>query len=294
MNINSFKYCLRDSFVSLRRNFWLAVVTASIIAVSLAILGGFLLLTVNAGQFIRDVEANVEIAVFLQAEADVQLVEQQLQQLSGIESITFISKEDGLADFSASLGDPSLLAGLKGADNPLPDAFLVKTTDASLVSELTEKIRSLPGVEMADYGEELVARLLKLTGWLNKLFVGVSILLALGAVFLIITTIRLSVLARQEEIGIMKYLGASDWYIRFPFLLEGMAMGWIGTLASTAALGLAYSRLAASLQQDAFAFFIRPVTAVEQLVPIFLGLLCLGTLMGGLGSVISVRKYLRV
>ena len=294
MNINSFKYCLRDSFVSLRRNFWLAVVTASIIAVSLAILGGFLLLTVNAGQFIRDVEANVEIAVFLLAEADVQLVEQQLQQLSGIESITFISKEDGLADFSASLGDPSLLAGLKGADNPLPDAFLVKTTDASLVSELTEKIRSLPGVEMADYGEELVARLLKLTGWLNKLFVGVSILLALGAVFLIITTIRLSVLARQEEIGIMKYLGASDWYIRFPFLLEGMAMGWIGTLASPAALGLAYSRLAASLQQDAFAFFIRPVTAVEQLVPIFLGLLCLGTLMGGLGSVISVRKYLRV
>ena len=224
MNINSFKYCLRDSFVSLRRNFWLAVVTASIIAVSLAILGGFLLLTVNAGQFIRDVEANVEIAVFLQAEADVQLVEQQLQQLR-IESITFISKEDGLADFSASLGDPSLLAGLKGADNPLPDAFLVKTTDASLVSELTEKIRSLPGVEMADYGEELVARLLKLTGWLNKLFVGVSILLALGAVFLIITTIRLSVLARQEEIGIMKYLGASDWYIRFPFLLEGMARG---------------------------------------------------------------------
>ena len=83
MNINSFKYCLRDSFVSLRRNFWLAVVTASIIAVSLAILGGFLLLTVNAGQFIRDVEANVEIAVFLLAEADVQLVEQQLQQRSG-------------------------------------------------------------------------------------------------------------------------------------------------------------------------------------------------------------------
>ena len=166
----------------------------------------------------------------------------------------------------------------------MPDAFLVKTTDASLVSELTEKIRSLPGVEMADYGEELVARLLKLTGWLNKLFVGVSILLALGAVFLIITTIRLSVLARQEEIGIMKYLGASDWYIRFPFLLEGMAMGWIGTLASTAALGLAYSRLAASLQQDAFAFFIRPVTAVEQLVPIFLGFVMFRNINGWFGQ----------
>lgn len=251
-------------------------------------------MTVNAGQFIRDVEANVEIGVFLHADADVQAVEKQLQQLTGVESITFVSKDDGLDDFGASLGDPSLLAGLKGAENPLPDAYRVQTTDASLVAALTESIRAIPGVEMADYGEELVGRLLRITSYLNKLFVGVSVLLALGAVFLIVTTIRLSVMARLEEIGIMKYLGASDWYIRFPFMLEGMAMGWVGTIVSTTALGLAYSKLATSLQQDAFAFFIRPVTAMEQLAPIYLGLLLLGTLMGGLGSLISVRKFLRV
>ena len=83
---------------------------------------------------------------------------------------------------------------------------------------------------------------------------GISVLLALGAVFLIVTTIRLSVIARQEEISIMKYLGASDAFIRFPFLLEGMIMGWLGTLASTMALGAVYNKIAAFLQQDALIF----------------------------------------
>ncbi|MCR3921230.1 MAG: permease-like cell division protein FtsX [Firmicutes bacterium] len=294
MNINSLKYCLRQSVVSLKRNFWLAVVTSCIIAVSLAILGGFLLMAVNAGQLIRNVESNVEIGVFLYADADVSAVQKQINSLEGVNSVTFVSKDEGLVTFSNSLGDPALLAGLKGEDNPLPDAYRVKATDTALVAGLAESIRAMPGVEMADYGEELVGRILKITGWLNTLFVGISVLLALGAVFLIVTTIRLSVMARLEEIGIMKYLGASDWYIRFPFLLEGMAMGWVGTLVSTIALGLAYSKLATSLRQDAFAFFIRPVTSVEQLAPIFVGLLLLGTLMGGIGSLISVRKFLRV
>ncbi|NLZ38682.1 MAG: ABC transporter permease [Firmicutes bacterium] len=294
MNFNSLKYCLRQSFVSLKRNIWLALVTSGIIAVSLAILGGFLLLAVNVGQFVTGVEENVEIGVFLQEGAEAKKVGEQLSALAGVESITFVSKEEGLEILAESLGDAILLSGLAGEDNPLPDAYRVKATDVALVAELTEAIRNIPGVELADYGEDLVNRLLKVTSWLNTLLVGISVLLALGAVFLIVTTIRLSVLARSEEIGIMKYLGASDWFIRFPFLLEGISMGWIGALASTAGLAFIYGKLAATLQQDAFAFFLRPVTALEKLLPIFLGLLLLGTLMGGVGSLISIRKYLKV
>ncbi|NLZ94001.1 MAG: ABC transporter permease [Firmicutes bacterium] len=294
MNINSLKYCLRQSTVSLKRNFWLAAVTSAIIAVSLAILGGFLLLAVNVGQFVTSVEENVEIGVFLQADADAEKIGEQLSNLAGVESIAFVSRDEGLNTLAKSLGDEVLLSGLAGEDNPLPDAYRVKVTDVALVSTLTDSIRTIPGVELADYGEELVNRLLKITNWLNTLFVGISILLALGAIFLIVTTIRLSVLARSEEISIMKYLGASDWFIRFPFLLEGVAMGWVGTLFSTASLAFIYRKLAVTLQQDAFAFFLRPVTALDKLLPIFLGLLLLGTLMGGVGSLISIRKYLKV
>ena len=294
MNINSFKYCLRQTFVSLRRNMWLAVVSAGMIAISLAILGAFLLVAVNSNQFMRNIESNVEIGVFLHDGADLPAIESRLAALDGVRSFAFVSKHQGLEEFGRSIGDPTLFRGLEGENNPLPDMFRVRAHQADLVPGLALLIRDFPGVEVVDYGEEMVARVIKITGWINRLTLTVCLLLALGAVLLIITTIRLSVLARQEEVGIMKYLGASDGYIRFPFLLEGMLMGWVGTLTAMISLGAAYYRLAAMLQREALVFFLQPVTSPEQLVPIFGGLLLLGTFIGGLGSLISIRRFLKV
>jgi len=232
--------------------------------------------------------------VFLYDDADQDWLAGELQRLEGVETIRFVSKEEGLAEFGRSLGDAALLAGLQGENNPLPDAFRVTVTDAELVPALAQTMRELEGVEMAEYGEEFVGELLKITGWINRFLVVVGLLLALGAVFLIVTTIRLSLMARREEIGIMKYLGASDWFVRFPFLLEGLAMGWLGNIVAVFVLAVVYGKVASTLQQDAFAFFLRPVTSPEQLLPVFLGLLLLGTCMGGFGSLISLRKFLRV
>ncbi|MBS4031749.1 MAG: permease-like cell division protein FtsX [Clostridiales bacterium] len=294
MNINSLKYSFRQSLVSLSRNFWLAVVTAVMIAISLAILGGFLLLAVNVGQSIRIIESNVEINAFLYDDADVEAIQAKLDNLQGVQGYTFVSKDQGLVDFGQAIGDTILLSGLEGDNNPLPDLIRVQVEQAETVPELARVIQGYPGVELADYGEELVGMLIRITRWLNALFLGASVLLALGAVFLIVTIIRLSVMARQEEIGIMKYLGASNWFIRFPFLLEGTLMGWFGTMIATVSLGLIYYRVVASLQRESLAFFLQPVTDAERLFPIFAGLLVLGTLMGCIGSYLSVRKYLRV
>lgn len=294
MNKYAVKYCTRQSFLSLARNFWLAVITAGMIAISLAILGGFLLMAVNVNHFIRNLESNVEISVFLGDGANVESIRSNLDTLDGVEKYMFISKEQGLEQFSQTLGDNSLLSGLEGENNPLPDMFRVQVTQAELVPQMASEIQTFAGVEVVDYGEELVGRLIQVTRWLNTLFLVLGTLIALGAVFLIVTIVRLSVLARQEEVGVMKYLGASNWFIRFPFLLEGMVMGWTGTLVAVLAMGLAYYRLASSLQQEALTFFLQPVTDIARIFPIFAGLLVLGTLMGGFGSFISVRKYLRV
>ena len=294
MNINAFRYCLRQSFISLCRNIWLATVTAGIIAISLAILGGFLLLAVNADQVLRDIETNVEVAVFLEDGTSPDSIEALLSNHHLVHSFVFVSKVEGLEEFSQKMGDRVLLAGMEGDNNPLPDMFRVKVRSAADVAALAVDARLFPGVEMVDYGEELVGQLLRSTNWLKNLLVGISSILALAAIFLIVTTIRLSVMARQDEVGIMKYLGASNGFIRFPFLLEGMVIGWTGTLMAVAILGAAYSRFTASLQQEALILFIQPVTDMERLLPIFGGLLLLGTLMGGIGSLISVRKFLRV
>lgn len=293
MNLNIIKYCLRQGVVSLFRNFWLALVTAGMIAVSLAILGGFLLVALNVGQILHSIAGNVEISVFLHEDADPELIQSRMAALDGVREYTFITREQGLADFGRALGDSALFAGLTGETNPLPDMFRVRAGDSALVETLAGEIRAFPGVEFVDYGEELVTRLLGITRWLNALFLGVSSLLAASAVFLIVTIIRLSVMARQEEIGVMKYLGASNFFIRAPFFLEGMVMGWAGALSAAVALGAAYHRLAFSLQRDALIFFLQPVTDPEKLWPVFAGLLVLGTVMGGLGSLLSVRRFLR-
>lgn len=294
MNVNSLRYCTRQSVASVFRNKWLALVTAGIIAISLAILGGFMLLAVNAGQIIRNVESNVEIAVFLEKGADAEAVRAKLETLDGLQSYTFVSREEGLELFGRSLGDRTLLTGLEGENNPLPELFRVTAAEAELVPALAGEISAVAGVEAAEYGEEMVGRLARVTGWLNTLFLTVSALLALGAVFLIVTTVRLSVMARLDEVSIMKYLGASNWFIRFPFLLEGMVIGWLGTVFAVSALGFSYYRLAGAVQREALAFFLQPVTDTAQLLPIFAGMAVLGTVMGGFGSFVSVRKFLRV
>lgn len=294
MNRYAFRYSMRQSVQSLTRNSWLAVITSGLIAISLAILGGFLLVTTNVNQFIDNVESNMEISVFLNEGVNAKDVEDRLDNLEGVVSHTFVSKEDGLADFGKTMGDPSLLRDLEGGNNPLPDLIRVRVTEPEQVAAIAQAIQLYPGVEMVDFGEELVTRLMQITGRLNSIFLILGISIALGAVFLIVTIIRLSVVARQDEVSVMKYMGASDGYIRFPFIMEGMVMGWTGTLLAIIALGFIYAQLASSLSQDALTLLFQPVTDMARILPIFVGLMVVGTLMSGFGSFVSIRKYLRV
>ncbi|MBT9130326.1 MAG: Cell division protein FtsX [candidate division WS2 bacterium] len=294
LNINSLGYCLRQSIVSIYRNFWLVLVTAGIIAVSLSVFGGLLLIAVNTGQIIRNVESNVEIAIFLYDEANAEEIQFKLDNLVGVRNSTFVPKEQGLEEFRKSMNMAIPLDGLSGKNNPLPDLFRVKAVRAEIVPELAREIQEFPGVEYVEYGEKVIDILNRVTGWLNTVFLVISSLLALGAIFLIMTTIRISVLSRQEEIGIMKYLGASNSFIRFPFILEGMVIGWLGTLSAALVLGVVYYRLVVLLKQEALAFFVQPVTDMEILLPLLIGLLVIGTLLGGLGSMVSIHRHLKV
>lgn len=295
MALNSVCYGLRQTFVSLLRNLWLALASSAMIAISLIILGAFLLVAVNAGQFMRVIESTVEINVFLKEDADVRGIQQRLHGLGGVEQVTFVPKEQGLAEFQRSMGDRAdLLSGFEGENNPLPDSFRVRAESADLVPAVAHQISFYAGVDKVRYGEEYVEKLVKITRWVNVICLGAIAVLTVAAVFLIVITIRLSVVARQDEISIMKYLGASNWFVRGPFVLEGMLVGFTGALLAVAALGVGYYYLVAALWQMTMLFFVQPVTDTAVLTPIMGGLLALGLLMGGVGSLISVRKYLRV
>ena len=289
--INYLGYCLRQAIISVSRNRWPALVSAAMIAVALAILGGFLLAAANINQVMKNVQSNLEIAVFLDTTADIPELEDKIEQLEGVTSLNFVDKHAGLQEFGRSLGDEALLEELTGENNPLPHAFLVRGGSAGLIPGLAGQIEGFSGVESVDYGGELVQNITRISGWLNSISIAISVLLAVGAIFLVGTTVRLSVAIRREEIEIMKHLGAGNRFIRLPFLLEGLAIGFTGTLAALTALGLAYHRFALFLIQSSPLFFLHPVTAPVKLILIFGGLLLLGIAMGGLGGIYSIRRF---
>ncbi len=294
MSIYSLGYSLRQVFISLRRNLGLAMITSGMIAISLMAVGGFLLVALNLEQVFRNIETTVEVSVFLEDNADVETIRQSIDEHDDVLTYTFVPKDQGLKEFGEAMGNIQILADLVGENNPLPNVFRVRARRAEAVSALASEIRTYPGVEMADYGRETLNRLLVATDWIRAFIVGTSVILAIGAIFLIVTIIRMSVMARQEEISIMKYLGASNWFVRFPFVFGGMIIGWFGTVVAIGSIGIGYYRIAEALQREALAFFLQPVLDPSRIIPIFVSMMLLGTLVGGLGSFISVRKFLKV
>ncbi len=294
MLLNLLRYSLRQCFQSLGRNFGLGLASVGVIAVTLMVLGSFLLIAINTERLVQAMGSNVEIGVFINREAEPEEIEEELEGIPGIEGYSFVSREEGLEMLSDWMGEEEVMQDMEGENNPLPHAFQVRAADAARVPELAGQIEDIAGVEKTDYGRDLLEGILQVGRWANTVLLVAGILLAAAAVFLILTTVRLSLLSRSEEVGIMKYLGASNWFIRLPFLLEGMIIGWAGTLLAVILLGTGYHYLASAVGEVDFLFLVRPVTDPAILYQVWLGLLVAGTLIGGLGSLLSLRRFLKV
>jgi len=184
-----------------------------------------------------------------------------------------------------------VLEGLQN-ENPLPDAFKVKATRADLIPQMAAVLEKLDGVDQVVYGHGLVERLISATRWLRLAGAGILGILCLAAVFLISTTIRMSVFARRKEISIMVLLGATNWFVRFPYLLEGMILGFLGAVLAGSAVYLGYMSLVNYIDQSLP--FIHPVTDQETILAVLGGVLGIGLVIGALGSIFSIRRFLKI
>lgn len=295
MKINTVGYLFREAFTSLRRNGWLAVASAATAAIALMILGASLLMVVNANSMATAVESDLEIAVFLNTDlGDQQVYDlgEQIKHLVGVKEVTFVSKDDALAGLKDDFSQKKGVLETLGENNPLPDKYRVKLTKPEQVKSTALTIEKLQGVEQVKYGQGVVEKLLVITRWIRMSGVAVMALLSLAAVFLISTTIRLTVFARRKEISIMKYLGATDWFIRWPFVLEGIMLGLVGALVSVCMLYLGYHSLV-QVVTNTLPFL--PMQSENSIIlNVYELIIALGVVIGALGSLISVRKYLKV
>ncbi|TYO94819.1 permease-like cell division protein FtsX [Desulfallas thermosapovorans] len=295
MMFNTIMYYFREAATSLIRNSWLSIASVGTIIISLLILGSSLLLVLNVRQVASDVESSLEITVFLEEglEQDrLDEMEEEIKFVPGVAQVKFVTKEQALEDLKESFGDRAeLLSGLE-EDNPLPNSYVVKTREAAQVPAAARQLEELEGVEQVRYGQGVVENLLALTHWVRIWGSLALLVLGVAAVLLIATTIRMSVFARRREIGIMKMLGATNTFVRMPFMLEGMIIGLTGGLIAALLINFGYLSL---LNKVMFSLpFIQLVDDPETIYRILGGLLGAGFIIGALGSAISLRRFLKV
>ncbi|MEG6523068.1 permease-like cell division protein FtsX [Desulfotomaculum sp. 1211_IL3151] len=295
MNLNTLKYFFKETYHALTRNSWLSLSSIGIVTVSLIILGASLLLVVNGEKLTSSMESSVEITAFLNEDVgkvERDTIEEKIKNTPDVASVEFIPKEQALQDMKKSFGDRAELLESMEDSNPLPDAFRVKTTEAESVPSVAKALEKIDGIEQARYGQGVVEKLLTITHWVRLASAATLTLLTLAAGFLIATTIRMSVFARRREIGIMKILGATNWFVRFPFLMEGIILGLTGGLLAVLVVDLGYLSLIKRLQISIP--FIQLMTDQNTLLTILGGMIGLGVLIGALGSWFSLRRFLKV
>lgn len=224
-------------------------------------------------------------------EDDINIVGSEIAALPGVVEVKTVTKEQAMERFKNRLGENAgILAALD--DNPLPYSFDVRVDKPERVDELVPKIQSMRYVDSARYGKEVVDQLFQFTRVMRYGGMILIVLMGVGTLFIIVNTIRLTVYARRREINIMKYVGATDWFIRWPFILEGVFIGLVGSCISAVVLQLCYSASVVKLQA-ALAFL--PILSTWPLMFFIWGILvALGAIIGALGSFISLRKFLEV
>ncbi|NLW07668.1 MAG: ABC transporter permease [Clostridia bacterium] len=295
MKLRTAGYFARQAWVSIRRNLWMSLAAVASVAITMFILGAFLLLVFNINFISTSLKSNVEAAVFLLPETpreETLAVQKQIEAMPGVVKVDLVPREEGFRQLSQQFGGESELLEATGGVNPLPDYLLVRVAEPETIHDFARKARALPQVEKVNYGQEIVDQLFAVARLMHWLGAGIVLLLGLGAICLIIITIRLTVYSRWREITIMKYVGATDWFIRWPFLLEGLLLGLVGSGIAALLIywgyDLLYHELAATF------VFIPLLNDQTLLLRSSLTLVAAGAIIGALGSLFSIRRFLKV
>jgi cell division transport system permease protein len=296
---------LREGVKNVGRNGWMSVASMSSIAVSLFILGVFMLLALNVNKLADQIESKVEVRVYLQGTADqakIQEVERTIKRIPEVKSAKFVSKEEGLKQLRDSMGEEgkAALEGYTNENNPLPDAFDVEVFEPQKISYVAKKVLAINEMDASKpisdvrYGKGTIEKLFRITNAVRNIGLIIVAGLAVMAMFLISTTIKMTIIARMREIAIMKMVGATNSFIRWPFFIEGALIGFIGSGITAGVLLFGYSKLITTTQSDIGIYMIQLATVKDVGWIVAFSILGIGILLGIWGSTISVRKYLKV
>lgn len=287
-------YFIKEAARSFRKNLVMSTAAVSTIALTLLILGGFVVLVLNVNNWAKSFESKVEITVFLKdtaAPGDIQNLQIEIVSWPEVSDVMFVSKEQALEKLKQDLKDqPEMLEALSG--NPLPASLEIKLKTPRSVEKVVKRLNGKEPIEEVKYGKDIVKKLFAFTAvirWVSIIIVG---LLCFASLVLISNTIRLAIFARRKEITIMRLVGATNWFIRWPFLFEGIFQGFIGAILAIVALYFANSYFVGKMSEliRFLPIAFSPLLFIELMV----GLALTGITIGAVGSTIALRRFLRV
>ncbi|MBR6013646.1 MAG: permease-like cell division protein FtsX [Selenomonadaceae bacterium] len=295
MKLQTVEYYIREVIISMIRNRWMGFASIGTVAVSLFILGVFFILVTNMTKMASSLESQIQISAYLNdalTEEGRNEVEKMIKDMRSVSSVEYVPKEKALEILQDRLGEQKKILDALGDSNPLPNAFTVTVKSAGDVKKTAAAVADLYGVEEVKYGQDVAANLFDLTHLIRVFGFLLMLLLTCATIFIISNTIRLTVFARRKEIAIMKYVGATDWFIRWPFILEGMFLGFIGGSISALALRSFYKAMLAKIAST-LAFF--PVVSQLPFINyVTVGIIVAGIFIGILGSTVSLKKFMEV
>ena len=294
--MNSLIYNIKQGFVQIFRNRGMSLASIFSIVAMLLILGLFFVITVNVNLFTEVVKQDYDqVEVFLlddTTKAEAEELMSVIKQQDGVSAVEYRSKAEALEILKQRWGESGYMLDSLGK-NPLPASILISGDSLDNAGDVAKFAGTLEGVDDIQYYQETVDKLTKITNFLQIGALIIMIFLVVVSVVVVSNTVKLTVFARAKEIRIMKYVGATNWFIRGPFLAEGIIIGVLAALVSTGLISLIYAKIIDAIGPQVLAIVSSPLIPVgymtSNMIIIFIAL---GASIGAWGSIISMRRFL--
>jgi len=298
MKIRTLKRHVKEGLKSSWRNSWMTLASVGAVTTTLLLVSVFLALMMNLNHVAQNIEEDVLIKVLIDVTAtddEVEELGESIESLSKVETVEFSSRDQELRELIESLGEEGDVFSTYGDDeNPLNHAYIVKTVEPKETIQIAEEIEAMNRVEKVNYGQDVVENIFMFNSYARNIGLILIVALLFTAIFLISNTIKITIIARRREIEIMKLVGATNWFIRWPFFIEGLLLGILGSIIPIALIFTGYYFLdqnSAMINQFEFISILPFHPFVWQLSGI---VILIGAVIGVWGSIMSVRKFLKV
>lgn len=296
MKIRGLRYSFTEAFKNIFSNGWMTLASIFTVIASLLVLGVFLTITINVNYMVNNIQDSYEVVAYIDEKVNdegVESIGQDIEKLSNVAEVKLTTSEERLENLKKKFGSDADKLDRYEDDNPFRDMYRITLKDLSMSESTEEELNEIDGIAEIQRNEKTVNKLVTIANYIKNFSLWIILALAIVSIFIISNTIKLTVYTRRKEINIMKFVGATDWFIRWPFIIEGIFIGILGAGISIAIVLGGYALIDSALTSLDVSFIT--LLPLDNLIWIIVGSsLGLGAILGGIGSLISVRKHLKV